>query len=72
LFGKEQIARFQRRIFAQDTNHQLEREVVGDDRVAFHVARKYPDGECLLAATVLQLDENGKIVQHLEVQALDE
>jgi len=40
--------------------------------VAFHVLREYPDGERLLAATVLELDERGKIVRHLEVQAFDE
>ena len=72
LLGKEQISRFQRRIFARDMKQSLEWEIVGEDRVAFHVLREYVDGVRLLAATVLQLDENGKIVRHLEVQALDE
>jgi hypothetical protein len=31
-----------------------------------------PSGEHLLDATVIELDEDGKIVRHLEVQAWDE
>jgi hypothetical protein len=38
-------------------------------RVAFHVACEYPSGERLLDAMVLELDDGGKIVRHLEVQA---
>jgi hypothetical protein len=72
LHGKEQIADFQRRIFARDMKHRLEREVVGEKRLAFHVACEYPSGEHLLDATVIELDEGGKIVRHLEVQAWDE
>ncbi len=72
LRGKEQITEFQRRIFARDMKHRLEREVVGENRVAFHVACEYPSGERLLDATVLELDDSGKIVRHLEVQAWDE
>ncbi len=72
LRGKEQITEFQRRIFARDMKHRLEREVVGENRVAFHVACEYPSGERLLDAMVLELDNSGKIVRHLEVQAWDE
>ncbi|HZH99032.1 MAG TPA: nuclear transport factor 2 family protein [Fimbriimonadaceae bacterium] len=72
LRGKEQIAEFQRRIFARDMKHRLEREVVGENRMAFHVACEYPSGERLLDAMVLELDNSGKIVRHLEVQAWDE
>jgi hypothetical protein len=68
LRGKEQIAEFQGRIFARDMKHRLEREVVGENRVAC----EYPSGERLLDATVLELDDSGKIVRHLEVQAWDE
>ncbi len=60
LRGKDQIAEFQRRIFARDIKHRLEREVVGENRVAFHVACEYPSGERLLDAMVLELDESGK------------
>ncbi len=72
LRGKEQIAEFQGRIFARDMKHRLEREVVEENRVAFHVACEYPNGERLLDAMVLELDNSGKIVRHLEVQAWDE
>ena len=72
LRGKEQIAEFQKRIFARDMKHRLEREVVGENRVAFHVACEYPSGEHLLDAMMLDLDDSGKIVRHLEVQAWDE
>jgi hypothetical protein len=40
--------------------------------VAFHVACEYTSGERLLDAMVLELDDNCKIVRHLEIQALDE
>ena len=69
LRGKDQIAEFQSRIFARDMKHRLEREVVGENRVAFHVACEYPSGERLLDAMVLELDDNSKIVRHLEIQA---
>ena len=72
LRGKEQITKFQRRIFARDMKHRLEREVVGENRVAFHVACEYPSGERLLDAMVLELNNSGEIVRHLEVQAWDE
>ena len=70
--GKDQIAEFQRRIFARDMEHRLEREVVGENRVAFHVACEYTSRERLLDAMVLELDDNSKIVRHLEIQAWDE
>jgi nuclear transport factor 2 (NTF2) superfamily protein len=72
LRGKDKIAEFQRRIFARDMKHRLEREVVGENRVAFHVACEYPSGERLLDAMILELDHSGKIVRHLEIQAWDE
>ena len=72
LRGKDQIAEFQRRIFARDMKHRHEREVVGVNRVASHVACEYPSGERLLDAMVLELDDSVKIVRHLEVQAWGE
>ena len=75
LFGKEQIARFQRRIFARDIRHRLAWEVAGEYGMAFHVAREYIGGERfggrLMSAVVLKLNEEGKIVRHLEVQVWD-
>jgi Sulfotransferase domain. len=69
LHGKEQITRYQRRIFfKRDMKQRLEPEVVGEDEIAFRVVREYPSEGRLLSEVVLQLSEEGKIVWHLEEQ----
>ncbi len=69
MHGKEQIARYQRRIFEQDIEQRLEREVVGEDEIAFRIVLEYPSEVRLFSDVVLQLSEEGKIVWHLEEQA---
>jgi hypothetical protein len=68
LHGKEQITRYQRRIFGRDMEQRLEPEVGGEHEIAFRIVREYPSEGRLLSEVVLQLSEEGKIVRHLEEQ----
>lgn len=71
LHGKEQITEYLRDVCGRAMTHRIEREVVGEDRVAFNEACEYPDGTRVLAATTLEL-QDGKIVQQVNVEAWDE
>jgi ketosteroid isomerase-like protein len=71
LRGKEAIAEYLRDVFGRDLKHQVENEVVGEDRLAFNVACEYPDGKRVLAAETVDV-RDGKIVRQVEVVAWDE
>ncbi len=71
LRGKEEIAEHLRNVCGQDIQARVEREVVGEDRMAYMLALEYPDGTRLLCATVLDV-RDGKIVREVGVQAWDE
>jgi nuclear transport factor 2 (NTF2) superfamily protein len=71
LHGKEEIDEYLRDVFSRDTTHQLEREIIAKDRVAFNVACQYPDGVRVLAAESMELRE-GKVAEQVELVAWDE
>jgi hypothetical protein len=71
LRGKEEIAEYLRDVCGREMKHNIEREVVGEDRIAFNEACKYPDGTCVLAATTLEV-KDGKIFRQVTVEAWDE
>ena len=71
LRGKEAIAEHVKDVCGRDMTHRVEREVVGEDRIAFNEACEYPDGPRVLAAMVLDL-RDGKIVHQMSVEAWDE
>jgi ketosteroid isomerase-like protein len=71
LHGKQEIAEYLRDVFSREMTHHIEREVVGEDRVAYNVACEYPDGTRVLAAENLEV-RDGKIVRQVEVVAWDE
>ena len=71
LHGKEQITEYLNDVCGRAMTHRIEREVIGEDRVAFNEACEYTDGTRVLAATTLEL-QNGKIVQQVNVEAWDE
>src|ERR687885_131695 len=48
--GKEAIAERIADVCGRDMTHRVEREVVGEDRIAFNEACEYPDGTKVLAA----------------------
>ena len=68
LRGKTEIARHLRVVFNQETSHRVEEEVVGEDRVMFREACKYPDGSELAVETTLEV-RDGKIVRQVDVVA---
>lgn len=70
LHGREQIAEYLKDVCGRDIKHRIEREVVGEDRVAFHEACEYPDGTRVLAATTLEV-VGGKISRQVTVEAWD-
>ena len=71
LRSKEEIAEYLRDVCGREMKHNIEREVVGEDRIAFNEACEYPDGTRVLAATTLEVKE-GKISRQVTVEAWDE
>ena len=66
LCGKAEISKHLRAAFGQETSHRVEGEVVGEDRVTFREACKYPDGSQLVVETTLEV-RDGKIVRQVDV-----
>jgi ketosteroid isomerase-like protein len=71
LRGKSEIMSFWRDVCGRNMKHKVEREVVGDDRVALVESCEYPDGCRVMAAMMLDLAD-GRISRHLTVQAWDD
>ncbi len=69
--GKEAIAEYMRDVCGRDMTHRVEREVIGEDRIALNEACEYSDGTRVLAAITLDL-RDGKIVRQVNVEAWDE
>ncbi|MGH3087970.1 MAG: nuclear transport factor 2 family protein [Rubrobacteraceae bacterium] len=69
--GKEEIAGYLRDVCGRAMTHRIEREILGEDRVAFNEECEYPDGTKVLAATTLEV-RDGKIVGQVNVEAWDE
>jgi hypothetical protein len=70
LCGKAEIAKHLRAAFGQETSHRVEGEVVGEDRVTFREACKYPDGSQLVVETTLEV-RDGKVVRQVDVVGMD-
>ena len=70
LYGKAEIAKHLRAIFGQKALHRVEGEIVGDDRVTFWEACKYPDGSRVWVETTLEV-RDGMIVRQVDVVAKD-
>jgi nuclear transport factor 2 (NTF2) superfamily protein len=71
LRGKEEISEYLRDVCGREMTHRVEKEVVGDGRIAFFEACEYPDGTRVLGAETLEL-RDGKIVRQVNVEAWDE
>ncbi len=69
--GKEAIAEYIEDVCGRDMTHRVEREVIGEDRIAFNEACEYSDGIKVLSAMTLEV-RDGKIVQQVSVEAWDE
>lgn len=69
--GKEEIAEYWRDVCGRAMTHRIEREVLGEERIAFNEECEYPDGTKVLASTTLEVRE-GKIVGQVNVEAWDE
>jgi hypothetical protein len=66
LCGKAEIAKHLRAAFGQQASHRVEGEVVGEDRITFREACKYPDGGRVVVETTLEV-RDGKIVRQEDV-----
>jgi hypothetical protein len=69
--GKEEIAEYWRDVCGRAMTHRIEREVLGEERIAFNEECEYPDGTKVLASTTLEV-RDGKIVGQVNVEAWDE
>jgi hypothetical protein len=71
LEGRQAISGFLHELCDSDIILDVGDVVVGDDRIALHVAWWYPDGTQALSSEVLELDETGHILRETIVQAFD-
>jgi hypothetical protein len=70
LCGKGEIAKHLRAAFGKETSHRVEEEVVGEYRVTFREACKYPDGGRVIVETTLEV-RDGKILRQEDVVTND-
>jgi hypothetical protein len=70
LVGRGAIAGHLEEICGREMTHRIEREVVGEERVAFEEVCEYPDGTRLLCAALLDV-EDGRIARQTNVEAWD-
>ena len=70
LRGKEEIGAYCRDILSRQMTHDLQDEVVGEDRMACNLACEYPDGTKVLATMIFDLRE-GKITRQVDVLVWD-
>lgn len=68
--GKGEIAEFWRDVCDREMSHTVEQPIASGDRVSFVEHCAYPDGCHVMSAQTLGL-KDGKIVDHLMVQAWD-
>ena len=71
LIGRERIGDYLRELCEDDVVLEVGDEVVGEDRVALHVAFWHPDGTQAISSEVLDLDEDGQILRETIVLASD-
>src|SRR5918993_4669922 len=71
LRGKGEISEMLREVCGRAMTHHVEDEVVGEGRVSYNEACEYPDGNRVLGATTLEL-QDGKIGRQTIVEAWDE
>ena len=69
--GRDNIIEFWRDVCGREMTHKVDHMIGGDERVAFIEECLYPDGCRVLSAMTLKL-RDGRIVDHLTVQAWDE
>jgi ketosteroid isomerase-like protein len=69
--GRTAILAYWEDVCGRAMTHNLAREVIGPERVAFVEECAYPDGCNVLAAMTLDL-RDGQIARHLTVQAWDQ
>ena len=70
LHGKQEIGEFYKDICSRNMTHHLEKEVMGDDRLALVEACQYPTGQRVIASSFCDI-RDGKITSQLCVQAWD-
>lgn len=71
LVGKSAIAGYLDTVCERSMSHRIEREVIGEGRIAFTEECEYPDGVRVLCAATLEI-EDGRIVGQVNVEAWDE
>ena len=69
--GREEISEVLRDVCSREMTHRVENEVVGDGRVAFNEACRYPDGVQVLAAVTMEI-RDGRISRQVNVETWDE
>lgn len=71
LRGREALSDYYDNVCGRAMTHRIERQVVGEERVAFNEECEYPDGTRVLCAAMLDV-RDGRIVRQTNVEAWDE
>ncbi|MFE1030255.1 nuclear transport factor 2 family protein [Streptomyces sp. NPDC058818] len=71
LHGRDAIAEMLDDVYSRDMTHRLDRCVVQGDHAAFTEECTYPEGERVLAESMLSL-RDGRIVEQTTIQVWDE
>ncbi len=71
LRGRDVIADYFHDVCGRAMTHRIEREVLGEERVAFNEECEYSDGTRVLCAAMLEL-EDGRITRQTNVEVWDE
>ncbi len=71
LRGREAISDYYDDVCGRAMTHRIERQVVGEEHVAFNEECEYPDGTRVLCAAMLDV-RGGQIVRQTNVDAWDE
>ena len=71
LRAREAISDYYDDVCGRAMTHRIERQVVGEERVAFNEECEYPDGTRVLCAAMLDV-RDGKIVRQTNVEVWDE
>ena len=69
--GREEISEVLRDVCAREMTHRVEDEVLGEGRVAFNEACRYPDGVRVLSAVNLEI-RDGRIQRQVSIETWDE
>jgi len=72
LRGRAEIEEMFRDVFSRDMTHEVRDVVVGEDKIAYMVHCRYPDGKRVVGSYVCELDDDGRITRIVGHESWDQ